>query len=149
MEAAPGVKVDLREVERYILDKHEQFGIESVNIDQYQAELLSQRLTNAGACVNTIAFTAAACCDMAATALAAFNDSRVQLHRNKQLVDDLKRCTVKETNVGARIEIKRKSGRGHGDALVSFLLALLAARDAVEPLGDDLLDDDDGPLIWN
>lgn len=140
----PGADINLREVGAYILRMHERFGFAQVNIDQWQAVLLRQLLAEADVPVNTVAFTSNSCCDMAATTLAAFNDHRVRLYRHEQLISDLKRCKMKDTPLGIRLEFKRGKD-GHGDAATSFFLALLAAKDHNESLGDDFYD---GQLIY-
>jgi len=132
-----GGKVDLDRIERTIIAAHKRFGLARVAIDPWQAEHLGQRLERAGVPVEMTPFTSTALQGMATAMIEAFGDRQIELFEHPQLLADLRALRIEERAHGFRLTSPR-GPNGHGDCATALALALLAAKDYTEPLGDQI-----------
>lgn len=137
-----GRKVDLMEIERYVLELDEKFGLEAIGADPWQAELLLQRLeADTGHTrrnerrfagdqpwARGIPPTATNLRAQATMVIETFNDRRLQCYPCEPLRRDLMRIRVEEKSYGIRLNSPR-DGDGHGDTFSAFSLALLLAHE--------------------
>ena len=137
-----GGKVDLSEVERYILDIDDRLGIEHVAIDPWQGELLGQRLElasehrrrNEGRTkwedpwVTMLPPTAANLRTQASLLIESFQDRRLQLFNCAALRRDLLKLRVEERSYGIRL-VSPRDEHGHGDVASAFTLGLVKAHE--------------------
>jgi phage terminase large subunit-like protein len=143
-----GVKVNLSEVERELVEVNQRFKMKQLNYDPYQAVAMAQRLQassfghmdsglrsftepgkgRAGLPMVEVPFTQKSLQMMATACLEAFNDHRIELYEDADLRRDLSRMRVEERPQGFRLTFPRDS-LGHGDLGQAFLLALLAASE--------------------
>ena len=137
-----GNKIDLTEVERYLLELDELFGLEFVAFDPWQAELLSQRLEAdsghrrrnqrrfhwAQPWMREVPPTAANLRAQATLVIECFNDHRLQLYPCEPLHRDLLKLRVEEKSYGVRL-VSPRDEHGHGDTASAFSLALLVAHE--------------------
>ncbi|HUY32866.1 MAG TPA: terminase large subunit [Pirellulales bacterium] len=140
-----GGKVSQTSVENAILKAHERYQFEAVAYDPHDASLLAERLINQGVPMVETTFSGTNLVAMANTALEEFADGNVELYDHPQLIADLRRMQIVEKSYGQRLSAKRTNSEGHADLGTAFLLAMLASREFVDPLGDVLVT---GPLIW-
>ena len=137
-----GRKIDLREVERHILELDALFGLENVAFDPWQAELLGQRLEadsnhkrrnsqrrfGSQPWMRAIAPTGANLRDQATQVIESFADHRFMFYQCEPLRRDLLKLRVEEKSYGCRL-VSPRDGDGHGDTFSSFGLALLIAHE--------------------
>lgn len=137
-----GQKIDLREVERHILDLDRRFGLEFVGFDPWQAELLAQRLEADSErrrrnqrrrhwvepWMQEVTPTAANLREIATLTIESFTDRRLELFDCVALRNDLLKLRVEEKSYGIRLTSPR-DGDGHGDTFSAFSLALTLAHD--------------------
>jgi hypothetical protein len=138
----PGRKLDLMEVETYILALDKQFDLEEVAIDVWQAELLAQRLEvnsehrarNARRrfwtkpWIRPVPATGANLREQATLVIESFADRRFLFFRCEPLRRDLLRLRVEDRSYGLRL-VSPRDGDGHGDSFSAFALALPIAHD--------------------
>lgn len=137
-----GRKINLLDVERYILDLDEQFGLEFVAFDPWQAEHLSQtleadsghrrrnarRVFGGQPWMREIAPTGNNLRQQATLTIESFTDRRLQLYPFEPLRRDFLKLRVEEKSYGCRLTSPR-DGDGHGDTFSAFSLALLVAHE--------------------
>jgi len=145
----PGKKLKLSHVEAAVLEIHERLGLSAVAFDPWEAALMAERLENAGLNMVQTNFSGSNLVAMASAMLEEFADNNVELFPHEQLIADLRRMSIVEKSYGMRLAANRSNTEGHADLGTALALAVLASREFKQPLGDELLDDDDGPLIWN
>ena len=126
-KAPRGGKINLMEVEDFILDAHRRFNFFTVYFDPSQAELMAQRLRTRGVPMHAIPFTSASTQEMASSLLETFHSGQIELFRHHQLIRDIQQLRLIERGNGFRLDAAR-TAEGHADTAVSFLLALLAAK---------------------
>lgn len=131
-------RVDLQEVEDALMALHARFNFRQVNFDPWQASHMASRLQSAGlgriASNNSrsslpmveVPPTGQNLRQMATATLEAFNDRRVALYEEPNLLRDLHRLRVEERSYGFRL-VSPRDEYGHGDMASAFQLALLAA----------------------
>lgn len=138
----PGGKIDLRAVERHILALDEQFGLECVGFDPWQAEHMAQtleadsnrwrrnqkRFIGSEPFMREIPPTASNLREQAALVIESFGDRRLELYPCETLHRDLTKLRVEEKSYGLRL-VSPRDGDGHGDTFSAFSLALLVAHD--------------------
>lgn len=137
----PGTKIDLLEIERHILDLDEQFDLQLVALDSWQAEHLAQRLEadtshkrrnqiklrfGTEPWVRPINPTGSTCRDTASRMVEYFSDRRLQLFACEPLRSDLLKLRAEEKSYGIRF-VSPRDETGHGDSASAFGLALLIA----------------------
>lgn len=144
----PGVKLKLSAVEDAVLKLHERLGLSAVAFDPWEATLLAERLTNAGVPMVQTTFSGQNLVAMASAMLEEFADGNVELFDHPQMLADLRRMSIVEKSYGQRLAAKRSNTEGHADLGTALALAVLASREFTTPLGDEFVDDNDGPLIW-
>lgn len=155
-----GQKIDLLEVEGHILKMDEQYGLETVAFDVWQAESMAQRLeADTGhrrrnqrrrygnqPWMREVPPTAANLRAQATLIIESFADRRLLLYDYEPLRRDLLKLRCEEKSYGIRLSSPR-DGDGHGDSFSAFSLALLIAhelagkrtfvvRSLLDPLGD-------------
>ncbi|BBO32382.1 terminase large subunit domain-containing protein [Lacipirellula parvula] len=137
-----GQKIDLIEVEQYILSLEKQYGLEFIGFDPWQAEHLAQtleadsghrrrnsrRLYGNQPWMREIPPVAANLRQQATLTIECFGDRRIQLYDCEPLRRDLNRLRVEEKSYGCRLTSPR-DGDGHGDTFSAFALALLMAHE--------------------
>ncbi len=137
-----GKKINLLEVERYILELDEEFGLETVGFDPWQAEHLAatldadsnhwrrnqRRVHWADPWMREIPPVAANLREQATLTIEFFNDHRLQLFDCEPLRRDLHKLRVEEKSYGPRL-VSPRTGEGHGDSFSAFALALLMAHE--------------------
>lgn len=138
----PGNKIDLQEVERYILDLDKRFHLEQVAFDPWQAELLASRLEAdsdrrrrnqqrrlwSKPFMREVQPTAANLREQAGLTIEHFQDHKLELFDCEPLRCDLLKLRVEEKSYGIRLTSPR-DGDGHGDTFSAFSLALLAGHE--------------------
>lgn len=122
-----GGKTDLSAIEAAILTAHKTFGLQRINYDPWQAELLAQRLRSRGVPMAPVAATGDGLRRLARAVLEVFSERSVDLFAEADLVRDLRSCRVIEKSYGVRLDFPRNAS-GHGDRATAFALAVLAAR---------------------
>ncbi len=160
-----GKKIDLLEVERYILSLDEEFNLEFVAFDPWQAEHLAatldadsgrrrrnQRRVNwAEPWMREIPPVAVNLRAQATLTIEFFTDHRIQLFDCEPLRRDLHKLRVEEKSYGPRL-VSPRTGEGHGDSFSAFALALLMAHELsgkrVTILGDLLGGSTSGAASW-
>lgn len=137
-----GKKINLLEVERYILELDEAFGLEYVGFDPWQAEHLAatldadsnhrrrnqRRVHWAAPWMREIPPVAANLREQATLTIEFFNDHRLQLFDCEPLRRDLHKLRVEEKSYGPRL-VSPRTGEGHGDSFSALGLALLMAHE--------------------
>jgi len=123
-----GSKVELEAVEKEITALRQQFMLQSVHFDPWQAEYLAERLGKQHIRTEACHFTAANLQEMAVSVLDAFREKRLELFPHEQLISDLKKLRIVEKSYGYRLVSPRTSFEGHGDVATSLAIALRAAR---------------------
>lgn len=138
----PGEKVNLLDVEKYLLELEQRFGLEYINYDPWQAEHLAQtveadsgrlsrnvrRHYSAEPFMRECPPTPANLRAQASLCIEFFNDRRVEFYPCPEMERDLRKLRVVEKNNGVRLESPR-DGDGHGDLVASWLLALQVAHE--------------------
>ena len=132
-----GKKIDLSDVETYILQLDEQYGLEVVGFDPWQAEHMAQRLeADSGhrrrnqrrrlwtkPWMREIPPTAANLREQATLVIESFTDRRLQCYACELLRRDLLKLRVEEKSYGIRLTSPR-DGEGHGDTFRRIQLGL-------------------------
>lgn len=138
----PGGKINLLDVEQHILWADEQFGLENVAFDPWQAEHLAQTLEadtghsrrNLGRrffnepWMVEVPPTATNLRAQATLTIECFQDHRLKFFECEPLRRDLLKLRVEEKSYGIRLTSPR-DGEGHGDSFSAFALALLQAHE--------------------
>jgi hypothetical protein len=138
----PGRKVNLIEVEQYLLELDMQFSLENVAFDPWQAELLASRLEadssrrrrnqqrrhRTSPWMREVQPTATNLRDQATLVIEHFGDRRLQLYDCEPLRRDLMKLRVEERRYGMRLTSPR-DGDGHGDTFSAFSNALLIGHE--------------------
>lgn len=129
-----GGKVDLTAVEREIVRINKQLPLSGLAADPWQAELMTQRLQQAGVPVEGVNFSGPNLQAMATATMDVFRESLIELFDHGDLVADLRRLRIVERSYGFRLESPRMKhdgeiqGTRHGDCATALSLALLMAR---------------------
>jgi hypothetical protein len=137
-----GKKIDLMDVERYVLALDELLGLEFVSADPWQAELLCQRLEadsdhrrrnqrrvfGSQPWVRATPPTAANLRQQATVTIECFQDRRLDLYECGSLRDDLSKARVEERQGGFRL-VSPKDSSGHGDTFSAFAHAIVLAHE--------------------
>jgi hypothetical protein len=138
-----GRKIDLTEVELHLLALDEQYGLEFVAFDPWQAELLSQRLEahsdhrrrnqrrlfGSQPWMREIPPTAANLREQAGLVIESFADRRLLLYAEAEaLRRDLRKLRCEEKSYGIRL-VSPHDEYGHGDTFSAFANALLVAHE--------------------
>jgi len=137
-----GGKVDLTEIEYYILQLDKRFGLEQVVLDPWQAELLGQRLETdtthrrrnqrrrlwTKPWVNMLPPSSVTLRDQASLTIESFADHRFRFYDYDPLRRDLLKLRAEEKQYGIRLTSPR-DGEGHGDTFSAFALALLVGHE--------------------
>ena len=137
-----GKKIDLLEVERHVLALDDQYNLETVGFDPWQAEHLAQTLEanprrrsrsqrlfgDSQPWMKEIPPTGVNLRDQATLLIESFTDRRLQLYPYEPLRRDLLKLRVEEKSYGVRLTSPR-DGDGHGDSFSAFSLALLIGHE--------------------
>lgn len=137
-----GKKINLLEIERHLLDLDQQFGLEYVAFDPWQAEHMAQtleadserlrrnqrRFNSEQPWMREIPPTPTNLRQQATITIEFFNDRRVVLYDCEPLRRDLHKLRVEEKSYGVRLTSPR-DGEGHGDTFSAFALALLISHE--------------------
>lgn len=138
----PGKRVNLMEVESYILDLDRQYGLEQVGFDPWQAELLASRLEADTArrrrnerrrlwtrpWMREITPSGANLRDIASLTIESFTDRRLALYACPPLHCDLLKLRCEEKSYGFRL-VSPHDETGHGDTFSAFSMALVIAHE--------------------
>ena len=137
-----GNKVQIEEVERAILDFDQQYQLEAVGFDPWQAEHLGQRLEaltehrrrnqrrfqGAKPWVRMIPPTSSNLREQATLTIETFQDGRFHSYEYEPLRNDLLKLRVEEKSYGIRL-VSPRDADGHGDTFSAFTQALLVAHE--------------------
>jgi phage terminase large subunit-like protein len=136
-----GQKINLVEVEEYILLLDAKFGLEFVAYDPWQAEHLAQtleadsnkrrrnqRLFRRLPWMREIAPTAANLREQATLTIEAFQDHRIECYPCEPLRRDLRKLRVEERGNSFRL-VSPRDEHGHGDTASAFCLALVIGHE--------------------
>jgi len=139
-----GAKIDLMEIELYLLGLDQRFGLEFCASDPWQAELLLQRLdADAGhrsrnhrriygsqPWTREIPPTATNLREIATLTIECFQDHRLHCYECEPLKRDLLKLRVEERQSGQTFRLTSpRDGEGHGDCFSAFANALLIAHE--------------------
>jgi phage terminase large subunit-like protein len=142
-QPVPGRKIDLLEIERHLVELHNQFDLATIAYDPWQMEHLAQTLrADLGhRDVREVPPTGQTLRDIASLVIESFTDRRVQLFECEPLRRDLKRLRVEERSGGTSWRLTSpKDGDGHGDSFSAFSIALLVASELSGEASVDELD---------
>jgi hypothetical protein len=137
-----GKKVNLNEVEEYILEMDETLGLEFCGFDPWQMESMAQRLEadsehrrrsqkrrfESQPWMRAIPPTAANLRQQCTLTREGFADGRFLFYECDPLRSDLKKLRVEEQSYGERL-ISPKDRDGHGDTFSAFANALVIAHE--------------------
>jgi hypothetical protein len=137
-----GKKIDLLEIEKYIRQLDNRFGLEYVAFDPWQAEHMAQRLETISdhrrrnsrkrisnqPWLREITPTAGNLREIASLTIESFTDRRLQLYDCEPLRRDLLKLRAEEKSYGVRLTSPRDN-EGHGDSFSAFANALLVAHE--------------------
>lgn len=125
-----GQKINLIEVERYLVELHAKYNLKTIAYDPWQMEHLAQTLRAdlQHWDVRELPPQPANLRQIATLTIEFFNDHRIQLYDCEPLRRDLKKLRVEEKNYGVRLTSPR-DGDGHGDTFSAFALGLLVAHE--------------------
>jgi phage terminase large subunit-like protein len=137
--------VQLPEVAAAVLALAKRFNVALVAADVWQAQLLLQLLQQEGLPTLPVQFSQTTLPAMAQEVLGAFNDRRIELFDDADLLADLARLRIVEKSYGLRLESPR-DGRGHGDIASALSVALLAAKSIASAPGPPRIDRE--LVIW-
>ena len=144
---SPGEKINIADIERHILVLDQEFGLEAVGYDVWQAEHLAQRLEqlsrNRRRTARTVgkfnkpwmrecAPTAANLREQASLVIEGFQDRRFLLYDCPPLRSDLLKLRVEERGSGGGTYwrlVSPRDGEGHGDTFSAFALAVLIGHE--------------------
>lgn len=141
-QPVPGKKVNLLDVQRYIMELDKQYGLEFCGFDPWQAEHMAQtleahtdhrrrnsrRVYKNQPWMREVPPTSTNLRQQATLTIEFFNDRRVHLYDCEPLKRDLHKLRVVEKSYGVRLESPH-DGTGHGDTFSAFALALLMANE--------------------
>jgi hypothetical protein len=135
-------RVDLQEVEDYLVDLHERFDLERVCYDPWSAFHLASRLQSGGVGTLTsrrdrkaglplieVPPVGGNLQKLASCLLETFNDGRIALFEDADLRRDLGVLRVEERSTGGFRLVSPHDQFGHSDMVTAFQLALLAATE--------------------
>jgi len=140
---SPGEKVNIADIEKHILTLDQEYDLEAVAYDVWQAEHLAQRLevlsmnrrrTSRSVTkhnkpwMREIAPTGSNLREQATLVIEGFQDRRFHLYPCEPLKRDLLKLRVEEKSYGMRLTSPR-DGDGHGDTFSAFALALLIGHE--------------------
>lgn len=131
-----GGKIDLMEVERYILAMHQRYRLTCMFFDPHQAELMGQRLSRYLAC-QPVPFSSGKNLDtMANVFLQLINAGRLKCYDDEagRLRRDFARFNIVERPYGYRLEPTKAilGDEGHADVGTAVAIALPGALDLLE-----------------
>lgn len=147
-------KVDLMEIEKYILEVDAKLGLERVAYDPWQAEMLAQRLEiiskhgrrsgfnqhSSGPWLKEIPQTSSNLRDIASLVLESFADRRLQLYPYEPLRRDLIHLRVEERKQGGGFRlVSPRDASGHGDCASAFCYALYAGHEEISKRGPPIV----------
>ena len=122
-------RVELADVERALVELHQQFGLSKVSADWWQAEYLLQRLAARNINVEGVNFGPTVHTEMASTVLDSFREKTFDMYDEPRLTADLRGMKFVERSYGVRIEAgKAAEGTRHADSVTALGLAMLAAK---------------------
>jgi phage terminase large subunit-like protein len=127
-----GGKIDLRVVEDAIRQMDNVFHAHWF-LDPYQGEIIYQDLLTEGRVIETVPFGGAALIEMASGLTESFHSRMIQLFRDEQLLNDLRKLKIKETPAGYKLDAPRTAA-GHCDRATALSLAVLGARRSPLPI---------------
>src|SRR6185369_7257798 len=119
-----GEQVDLAEVKMAILAAHQKFNFFVINYDPHQCEPIAQDLIKLGVPMEPVWSTSKSLQEMASGLLQLFNSEDIELYKNQELIDDLKKLRFIEKGGGYRID-SEPDEQGHADAATAFMLSIL------------------------
>lgn len=120
-------QINLQSVEDCVAELHAQLGLSLALFDVWQAGQMIQRLHAQGIEAEGLHFTGNVLTEMASEVVTGFQDNRIVLYEDAELIKDLKRAQLIERPQGSRLEWSRTS-EGHGDLGTAFGIATVAAR---------------------
>ncbi len=125
-----GLKVNLDDVERAVIDAHARFNLTAAEIDLWQSEQMLAHLQRAGVPVEGLQFSGGSLQAMASAVLDAFGRRNIDLFPHEDLIADVRNLRIKESLFGYRLESPRggQTGTRHGDTATALSLALHASR---------------------
>lgn len=131
-----GQDVDLREVRQTVKVLNDRFHFALIYADPSQLELMKQDWRSDGISAVTIPFTGPNTTAMAMDLLAVFRDRRIFLYNDPELVKDLYRLEIRETNWGFKLFSARDPVTGsHSDRGVALALAVMAGLEVSKGVG--------------
>lgn len=122
----PSGQIDLIAVEETVLAASGRYRLVSVRFDPHQAALMAQRLTRHQVRMIEVPFVGNNLNLMASTILETFRSRRIQLYRDRQLLDDLSKLSIEERSFGWKLTAPQ-SDQGHADSAIALAIALPAA----------------------
>lgn len=136
----PGYKINLTDIENYINELDQQYNLQTVGFDPWQAEHLAQRLEanakhrrrqqrlfRAKPWMQEVPPTGTNLRETASLLIESFQDFRLHLYPCEPLRRDLLKLRVEEKSYGFRLTSPRDE-TGHGDSVSAFGLALLVGH---------------------
>jgi len=130
--APVGGKIDLTAVEAGVADVNREYRPRVIGFDPYQAELMAQRLTREGLCMQAVPFGGMNTSLMASELVEQFSGGTIEIYRHPPLIRDLQRLQITERQWGLKLEAARTKD-GHCDQAIALAIALLVARDMRPP----------------
>lgn len=126
-----GHRVDISAIESRIIALHKRLGFR-LAIDQWQAELLSQRLRQAGVPVKAVAATPSILQEQASLIQDAIKERTLSMYPHEELATDIVRLKLEDRGHSYRLTSPRvgesAGGTRHGDSASALMLALYATR---------------------
>lgn len=125
-----GGKVDLTAVENRIIQLHKEFRLARVTADNWQAELMVQRLSQRGIPCEGLQMSGTTLQALATSVLTEFRGRTIDLIDEPLLAADLRNLRIASKSYGFRLESPSNalSGTPHGDTASALALAVRAAR---------------------
>lgn len=142
---AGGLKVDISEIERALIELHRRFKLAAVGVDPWQAAYLMERLNKLGVPTLSVDFTPANLRAMATEVCEAFSERQIDLFRHEQLEADLRALRVEEKQYGVRLTSPRGPG-GHGDVATALSVALHVSKSVAHVYSPHAVS---GPLVYS
>jgi hypothetical protein len=124
-------EVDLIEVKAAVRAAFIQYGSTVTFYDPHQCELMAQELRAEGFRMEPMTFVGQNLTRMASTLIQVFSGHKIDLFRDKQLVDDLLRLSIVERPYGYRLDAV-SDDRGHADRATALAIALPTAAEISE-----------------
>ncbi len=125
---SPGRRVPLTDVESVLADLARTFNVVRILADNYQAELLVQRLQQSGLPALGVQITQSTNRAIAAATLSSFQERRLRLFPHEQLQREVRSLRIREKpNDVVVLESPRVNG-SHGDCASALGLGLMSIR---------------------